>query len=129
MNATAARFWTAIDQLVRDSTIKIDRPQGSHHPRFPDLIYPHAYGHLEQTRAMDGGGIDIWLGSLPEKTPTAILATVDLFKRDSEIKILLGCTAAEIQTILAFHNTGSQSAALLQRVRGTKCKPNPRRDR
>ena len=78
------------------------------------MIYPHTYGHLENTRAMDGGGIDIWLGSLPQKKPTAILITVDLFKRDSEIKILLGCTPAEIQTILAFHNTGPQSAILVE---------------
>ena len=77
------------------------------------MIYPHDYGHLENTLAMDGNGIDIWLGSLPDKKPTAILVTIDLLKRDSEIKILLGCTAAEIQTILAFHNGDSQSAVVL----------------
>ncbi|MCL2640090.1 MAG: hypothetical protein FWD53_04525 [Phycisphaerales bacterium] len=111
------RFWTAIDQLVRESTIKIDRPRGTAHPRFPDMIYPHDYGYLEQTCAMDGGGIDVWLGSLPETPPrpTAILAIVDLFKRDSEIKILLACTPTEIAAILAFHNTGSQSAILVER--------------
>jgi inorganic pyrophosphatase len=40
---------------------------------------------------------------------------VDLEKRDSEIKLLLGCTPHEAQRLLAIHNNGTQSAILLER--------------
>ena len=43
---------------------------------------------------MDGGGIDVWVGS-GEKTVDAIMCIVDMMKRDSEIKLLIGCTEEE----------------------------------
>ena len=38
-------FWKAIEKLVRDSNIVIDRPKGTAHPRFPDCIYKIDYGY------------------------------------------------------------------------------------
>jgi|GEM_PF-401144 len=97
-------FWTAIDELIRSSEIVIDRPKDSKHPKV-DLIYPLDYGYLSDTSAMDGGGIDVWLGSLGEKSGCdAIICIVDLFKRDSEIKILIGCTETEKEIIMRFIN-------------------------
>jgi inorganic pyrophosphatase len=108
-------FWRLLDELVRACRLKIDRPQGTPHPRYPDLIYPLDYGYLEGTRSGDEGGIDVWVGSALEKTVTAVICTVDLHKRDAEVKILLGCTPVEAQTVLAFHNSGSQAAVLIER--------------
>jgi len=110
-----ADFWRNLDQLVAEAKLVIDRPAGSHHPRYPECIYPLDYGYLEGTMAPDGGGIDVWVGSLPERTVTAALTCVDLMKRDAEVKILLGCTPDEAQRILAFHNTGPQAAILMPR--------------
>jgi inorganic pyrophosphatase len=45
----------------------------------------------------------------------AIVCTVDLFKRDAEIKLLLGCSQDEQQTILHFHNGHSMRALLIRR--------------
>lgn len=59
-------FWKAIEKLVRDSNIVIDRPKGTAHPRFPDFIYKIDYGYLENTSSMDQGGIDVWLGLIRE---------------------------------------------------------------
>jgi adenine-specific DNA-methyltransferase len=84
-------------------------------PRYPESRYPLDYGYLEGTRSGDGDGIDVWIGSFPEKRATAIIFTVDLEKRDGEIKILLGCTHEEMHLILAYHRVGSQSAVLLER--------------
>ena len=89
-------FWSALDQLVSESKIIIDRPKGSRHPKYPDTIYPLDYGYLENTTAMDGGGIDIWKGT-DGNYIDAIICMVDLLKRDSEIKILIGCTEDEKQ--------------------------------
>jgi len=114
-----SQFWQALDKLLADSHIIIDRPKGSRHPRYPDCIYPLDYGYLENTASMDGSGIDIWRGSLPEETPCAIICTVDLLKRDSEIKLLLGCTEAETAAVLAFHNDSEyMKGILIQRERG-----------
>ncbi|MBN1935889.1 MAG: inorganic pyrophosphatase [Anaerolineae bacterium] len=108
-------FWAYLDRLVAESEIVIDRPAGSAHPRYPDFIYPHPYGYLDGTQSMDGGGVDVWVGSLPEKRVVAIVSTVNLEKRDAEVKLLIGCTAQEMQTILKTHNWGLQAGVLIER--------------
>ncbi len=57
-------FWQSMTQLLITNSLIIDRPKGTTHPRYPDLIYPLDYGYLENTTSSDGGGIDVWLGSL-----------------------------------------------------------------
>ena len=103
MNDYNKDFWNAVDELVNTSEIVIDRPKGSAHPRFPDFIYRFVYGYLKSTSSMDGAGIDCWIGS-GEKTVDAIMCIVDLMKRDSEIKILIGCTEEEKTEIFKAHN-------------------------
>ena len=106
-------FWKAVDSLVLESEIVIDRPKGSHHPRYPELDYLVDYGYLKNTTAMDGGGIDVWRGTDTSGKIDAIICTVDLRKKDSEIKILIGCSAAEKKLILQFHNRGELMKGLL----------------
>ncbi len=96
-------FWNALDKLVEDSEIVIDRPRGSVHPRYPNIVYKVDYGYLKNTSSMDGVGIDVWVGT-NGKTVDAVICTVDLLKRDSEIKILIGCTEEEKEIIYNFHN-------------------------
>ena len=96
-------FWNALDELVSNSEIVIDRPRGSAHPRFPNFIYKVDYGYLKDTASMDGAGIDVWVGS-GEKKIDAIMCIVDLMKRDSEIKILVGCTEEEKLEVYKTHN-------------------------
>ena len=50
-----------------------------------------------------GAGIDVWVGS-GEKRVDAVMCTVDCLKRDSEIKILIGCTEEEKLSIYRAHN-------------------------
>lgn len=108
-------FWDAIDRLVSEGNIVIDRPKGSTHPKFPHIQYEVDYGYLENTTSMDGSGIDVWRGSLSHPTVDAILCTVDLLKKDSEIKILLGCTEEEIEIIYQFHNSSAYMKGILLR--------------
>ena len=96
-------FWKALDELVNSSEIVIDRPKGPAHPKYPDFIYKVDYGYLKNTSAMDGDGIDVWVGS-GEKTVDAIMCIVDLIKKDSEIKILIGCTEEEKAIVYETHN-------------------------
>ena len=106
-------FWQAIDSLASSGIIVIDRPKGSSHPKYPDCIYPVDYGYLENTTSMDGGGIDVWRGSLTSNTVDSIICTVDLMKKDSEIKLLMGCTEEETKIIHEFHNNSELMKGIL----------------
>ena len=97
-------FWQALDRLIAESRINIDRPKGTAHPRYPDFVYPLDYGYLEGTSSMDGGGIDVWRGTDPAMLLDAIVCIVDLVKRDSEIKLLVGCTDEEKAAVYRVHN-------------------------
>ena len=109
-------FWEALDELVKTHEIVIDRPAGSSHPRDPNDIYPLDYGYLRDTSSNDGDGIDTWIGTQGRRIANAIVITVDLWKHDSEIKILLGCTKEETEVILTRHSQGKQSALLVERT-------------
>jgi inorganic pyrophosphatase len=109
MDADTA-FWHGVIELLITHSLIIDRPKGSFHPRYPQTVYPLDYGYLENTTSSDGGGIDVWLGSLNRrtnnedaKTLTGILCTFDTLKRDAEIKLLIGCSETDIQVIRDFH--------------------------
>ncbi len=113
--AAQDRFWVLADELVAASEIVIDRRRGSAHPRMPQIVYPLDYGYLAKTRAMDGDGVDVWRGSLASPCVTAAIVTVDVFKRDAEVKLLIGCTPDEVQLALATHNQQSQAGLLIRR--------------
>ena len=135
---TSDSFWNAIDKIVSESKIIIDRPKGTAHPRFPDFVYRVDYGYLENTSSMDGGGIDVWVGTDERKQIDAIMCIVDLMKlasetlyiyaplahrivdlmkRDSEIKILIGCTEAEKDIVYQTHNeTDYMKGILIRRL-------------
>ncbi len=78
-------FWDYLQGLVEMSTIEVDRPKGSRHQRYPGGPYPVDYGSLSGTIASDGGGVDIWIGSLGKKKVVGALCTVDLLKKDTEL--------------------------------------------
>lgn len=113
MGAYDRDFWQAIDKLVAESELVIDRLKGSRHPRYPDTTYQVDYGYLKATKSMDGGGIDVWRGTRKNPEVDAIICTVDLFKKDSEIKLLFGCTDEEKNIIYRFHNESEYMKGIL----------------
>ena len=108
-------FWQAIDTLVSSGKIVIDRPKGSVHPRFPSIKYDVDYGYIENTASMDGAGIDVWRGSVEGGRCDAIICTVDLWKRDSEIKLLIGCNEEEKEIVYNFHNASEMMKGIMIR--------------
>ncbi len=108
-------FWKALDTLLAQSQIEIDRFRGTAHPGYPNFMYPLDYGYLKDTASMDGGGIDVWLGSDEARTLDAIMCIVDLAKRDSEIKLLIGCTEEEKQIVYKTHNETAHMKGILIR--------------
>jgi len=108
-------FWEYLNQLVVNCRIVVDRPKGSIHPNYDDLVYPLDYGYLEGTTTKDGGGIDVWVGSEPYTYLNEFICTVDLNKIDLEIKLLIGCSLSEINEILDFQNKYSLRVFLIKK--------------
>ena len=102
---TDISFWQAMMDLITTNATVIDGPKGSTRPRYPNQTYPLDYGYLENTTASDGGGIDVWIGSLSStnKILTGILCTFDTLRRDAEIKLIIGCSENDVQIIEDFH--------------------------
>lgn len=51
------------DQTILETTVrgKIDRPLGSVHPKYPDLVYPINYGYIPEVIGGDGQEQDVYL--------------------------------------------------------------------
>jgi inorganic pyrophosphatase len=114
-------FWEHLEKLIASSPLKIDHPKGTCHPRYPEMVYPIDYGYLEGTVAANSSGIDVWLGCSGNHVLSGVIVTVDLHKRDTEIKLLLGCAEDEVQTMLDFHNTKTMQAMLVSRPPQKNC--------
>jgi inorganic pyrophosphatase len=107
-------FFAKLNSMVASSSVIIDRPKGSKHPRYDGYIYPLDYGYLEGTTSQDGGGIDVWVGSGDPTVITGVLVIADALKKDSEIKLLLGCDEAEMQLALEKSNQGDMAAIVVR---------------
>lgn len=99
----SVRFWAALDDLIAGTEYEPDPPKGSAHPRFPEYVYPVDYGFLIGTQGGDGEGIDVWHGTQHPATVNGVVCTIDPFKRNAELKILLGCTPEEVAAIKTFY--------------------------
>lgn len=108
-------YWQSLEKLAADHTVIIDRSKGQPHPSVPEMIYPLDYGYLQGTKAADGSGMDVWLGSKGKNHLNGIVLTVDLEKHDAEIKLLLDCTASDIDIILSFYQQHELSAMAVLR--------------
>ena len=70
--------------------IKIDRPIGSLHPQYKDLVYPVNYGYLPDTISGDGEEIDVYLLGVehPVQEYTARVIAVAYRMDDKEHKLI-----------------------------------------
>ena len=108
-------FWENLDHIVQSHHIIVDRPAGSHHPRYEKFIYPLDYGYLQNTKSTDGMELDIWIGTQQPKQVTGILIITDMDKIDTEQKVLYACTEAEMNLIYKISNQYNMNAILMIR--------------
>jgi inorganic pyrophosphatase len=108
-------FWTRLEDLIASQELVIDRPKGSVHPRYSDLVYPLDYGYLKYTSGGDGNEIDVWRGSIADGMLVAIICTIDTKKKDIEIKLLIGCTDTEIDIVEKFYNNSYMSGIVVRK--------------
>lgn len=105
-------FWEYIENIVKNNEIVIDRPKGTSHPKYGNMVYDVDYGYIKNTKSADGGGIDVFVGS-NNNVIDAIICVIDLLKNDSEIKILIGCTDDEKNKVNAFLNNSEYMKAIM----------------
>jgi len=108
-------FWTQVDELVRTRRVVVDRPRNTAHPKYPQHIYPLDYGYLEGTSSGDGDGIDVWVGAGSDRSVVGLICTIDLLKRDMEVKLLIGCLQDEIGGVQDFFTSLAMGHQLVLR--------------
>ena len=106
-------FWQKLDTLLLSSSCTIDRPKGSHHFKYRNLVYPVDYGFLTDTTGSDQAPIDVFKGSKGGMKVQAIAVSADILKKDCEVKLITGCTEHEILRILEFLNQTEFQKAIL----------------
>lgn len=77
------------------------------------MVYEIDYGYIKNTKSMDGGGIDVFMGTENIKKIDTIVCIIDLLKKDSEIKILIGCTEEEKIKVYNFLNNSKYMKAIM----------------
>ena len=111
-----AYFWQKLDTIYLSSKLEIDRPKDSVHYKYSNLVYPVDYGYLKDTTGTDMKPIDVFKGSLGGIQVQAVAVSADILKKDSEVKLMVGCSEEEIYDIMHFLNqTQFQKAVLLYR--------------
>lgn len=95
--------WAGWERLIAAHGITIDRPYRSHHPAFPDIIYPLDYGYVNHTMSGDGDEVDVFVGST-QNGLVGLLLTTDHRRGDQEMKLLYGCAPEEIYLAHGFIN-------------------------
>lgn len=100
--------WEGWEALIRANGITLDRPRGSTHPAFPEIVYPIDYGYVNGTTSGDAQEVDVFVGTAPPGSPAhglvAAIVTADRRKGDREVKLLWNCTPAEIYVVNGFIN-------------------------
>ena len=109
-------FWQKLDTLYLSSQFYLDRPLGTAHREFTNLVYPVDYGYLKDTFSDDMAPIYCYMRTAKEKDIKAIIVSAAILKKDSVAKLLIGCTEDETKLILKFINsTEFQKAILIRR--------------
>lgn len=108
-------YWNCLEKLTDKHEIIIERSKGKTHPGYPDFIYPLDYGYLKDTTAIDGGGIDVFVGSKKHKRIEGVILTIDTLKSDAEVKLMYGCSREEIKEVLKTLNSKYMRAISLIR--------------
>ena len=112
-----AFFWQKIDTLVFSSKFVLSRKKGEQHPEYKNLIYPVDYGHyIDLAAESNEGGIAVYRGSEKSSMVKTAVVAADILQKESDVKLLVGCSKAEEDLILRFLNqTDFQKTILIRR--------------
>ena len=102
-------------------TVTVDRPLGSAHPDFPEMIYPVNYGYIEGIMAPDGEEQDAYILGVPqpEKQFTGRIIAIVRRADDVEEKWVVSpegqtFTKQEIADLIRFQEQYFQSEIIME---------------
>ena len=87
-----ANYLNDLKQLLgKEVTVKIDRPLGTAHPKYSDLIYPLNYGYIESLVAPDGEDQDAYLLGVNEAVDcfSGVVLAIIVRRNDVESKLVV----------------------------------------
>lgn len=67
-------------------TVTVDRPMGSRHPKYPDMIYPLNYGYVKGIMAADGEWQDAYLLGLDEAVEEYTGKVIAVIHRSDDVE-------------------------------------------
>lgn len=67
-------------------TVTVDRPMGSAHPKYPDMIYPVNYGYLSGTLSPDGEPEDAYILGVEEPVSSFTGCIIAQIHRENDIE-------------------------------------------
>ena len=107
--------------LGKTVEITIDRPLGSAHPRYPELIYPLNYGYIPDTISGDGEEIDVYLLGVTEPVLNYTARVIAVIHRENDVEDKLVCapegivfSREQIEEAVAFQERYFQSTVILE---------------
>ena len=111
--------------------VLVDRPLGSRHPRYPDLIYRLNYSYLPRTLGGDGQPIDAYVLGVgaPVAEARGVVVAVVVREDDVEDKLVVGVGgrrygADEIRTLVAFQERFFRTRIEMAPGDGSSAAPN-----
>lgn len=82
--------------IGRTFTIIIDRPLGSTHPNYPNIIYPINYGYIPNSLAGDNMEQDVYLLGIDTPVETFTGVVIAILKRSDDVENKLVMTPAGV---------------------------------
>ena len=67
-------------------TVRVDRPLGSSHPEYPELIYPVNYGYVPGTLAGDGEEQDAYILGPKEPVEEFTGQVIAVIRREDDVE-------------------------------------------
>lgn len=89
---------------------KIDRPIGSRHPQYPDIIYPINYGYADGFIAGDGEWQDVYVFGTTKPIQSFTGKVIAVYHRfnDSEDKWIVSLNGSDYSDKEILHNISFQ---------------------
>jgi inorganic pyrophosphatase len=106
--------WEAWERLLQGNQIILDRPRGTSHPSYPDVVYPVDYGYVLDTPGDDGEELDVFVGS-SDSGLTAVVVIHDAIKNERELKLLWNLSSEEVDAVARFVNRGAMTGEVIRR--------------
>ena len=98
-----AFFWQKLDTLWYGSSFKLTQNVGENHSIYLNVIFPVAFGYLQDTTS-SAQGIRAFRGGAKGKGIRSLVIATDILNKEVEVILLIDCNEEEENKILHFLN-------------------------